>query len=125
VAQDGQKVPFPREGRLEAGKELGAGRDQRTKVMAALQTPRLHASPAHLVLQEIKVSRLVAHACNPSYSGGREIRRFLRVAFPSQPRANSSGDPPPHLEKQIAHKKRAGEVAQGLVCEFKPQYRKK
>jgi hypothetical protein len=60
----------------------------------------------------------VAHACNPSYSGGAEIRR---IAVQSQPwqivhetlsQKNSS-------QKK---KKRAGRVAQDGEPEFKPQY---
>jgi hypothetical protein len=56
----------------------------------------------------------VAHACNPTYSGGRDQKTEVQ----SQPR-------------QIVHKtlcrkkkspKRAGGVAQGVGPEFKPQY---
>jgi hypothetical protein len=54
----------------------------------------------------------VAHACNPSYSGGQEDqvskKQFVR----------------PYLEK-ILHKERAGEVAQGEGPEFKPPYHQK
>jgi hypothetical protein len=56
---------------------------------------------------------LVAHACNPSYSGGRDQEdHVLKPAW-----ANSSWDP--------IFKKRAGGVSQGVGPEFKPQYHKK
>jgi hypothetical protein len=40
----------------------------------------------------------------------------------SQPGASSWQDP---ISKKIQHTKRAGEVAQGIGPEFKPQYHKK
>jgi hypothetical protein len=53
---------------------------------------------------------LVAHACNPTYSGGRDGG--------SKPvLANSSQDP---ISKKT--QKRAGRGAQGVGSEFKPQY---
>jgi hypothetical protein len=59
----------------------------------------------------------VAHACNPSYSGGRN-----QEDHSSKPaRANSSRDP---ILKNLSHK-RAGGVAQGVGPKFKPQYHKK
>jgi hypothetical protein len=59
----------------------------------------------------------VAHACNPSYSGGRD-----QEDHSSKPvQANSLQDP---ILKNLSHK-RAGRVAQGLGPEFKPQYHKK
>jgi hypothetical protein len=58
----------------------------------------------------------VAHACNPSYSGGRD-----QEDHSSKP-ANSLQDPT--LTKPIT-KKRAGRVAQGIDPEFKHQYCKK
>jgi hypothetical protein len=55
-----------------------------------------------------------AHACNPSYSGGRDQEdHSLKPARP-----NSSQDP---ISKSH-HKKRVGGVAQGVGPEFKPQY---
>jgi hypothetical protein len=56
----------------------------------------------------------VVHACNPSYSGGRDQEdRDLKPA-----QANSSWDP----IKKKKSQKRAGRVAQGRNPEFKPQY---
>jgi hypothetical protein len=55
---------------------------------------------------------LVAHACNPSYSGGRDQKdRGLKPA-----QANRSLDP---ILKNPSEK-RAGGVAQGVGPEFKP-----
>jgi hypothetical protein len=60
---------------------------------------------------------LVAHACNPSYSGtGDQEDCSLKPAW-----AYSSWDP---ISKTL-HKKGACGVAQGLGPEFKPQYWKK
>jgi hypothetical protein len=57
---------------------------------------------------------LVAHTCNPSYTGGRDQEDFSsNLAW-----ANSSQDP---ISKKTHHKKRAGEVAHGTGPEFKPQ----
>jgi hypothetical protein len=58
----------------------------------------------------------VAHACNPSYSGGRDQEN--QVSKPAW--ANSLRDP---ISKKTHHNKRAGGVAQGVDLEFKPQYR--
>jgi hypothetical protein len=59
----------------------------------------------------------VAHACNPSYSGGRDQEDHgLKPA-----QANSSRDP--ISEKTFTE--RAGGVARGVGPEFKPQYCKK
>jgi hypothetical protein len=59
----------------------------------------------------------VAHACNPSYSGGRDQEDHgLKPA-----QANSLRDP---ISKNPSQKM-AGGVAQGLGPEFKPQYCKK
>jgi hypothetical protein len=60
----------------------------------------------------------VAHACNPSYSGGRDQEK--RSSKPAQ--ANSSWDP--YLQKNPSQK-RAGGFAQGESPEFKPQDSKK
>jgi hypothetical protein len=57
---------------------------------------------------------LVAHTCNPSYSGGRD--RGLKPA-----QANSSQNP--ISKKPIV--KRASGVAQGVGTEIKHQYSKK
>jgi hypothetical protein len=60
---------------------------------------------------------LVAHACDPSYSGGSDQEDHL-----SKPDwANSSQDP---ISKNPSQK-RAGGVAQGVGPEFKPQYFKR
>jgi hypothetical protein len=59
----------------------------------------------------------MAHACNPSYSGGRdEDDHGLKPV-----QANSLQDP----ISKILITKRAGEVAQGEGPEFKSQYCKK
>jgi hypothetical protein len=56
----------------------------------------------------------VAHACNPSYSGGRDQEDYsLKPAW-----ANSLRDP----ISKISTTKRTGRVAQGEDPEFKPQY---
>jgi hypothetical protein len=60
----------------------------------------------------------VAHACNPSYSGGRNQEDCgLKPA-----QANSFTRP--YLKKTL-HKKRDGGVTQGVGPEFKPQYHQK
>jgi hypothetical protein len=56
----------------------------------------------------------VAHACNPSYSTGRDQQD--QGSKPTQ--ANSLRDP---ILKNPITKKRAGGVAQGIGPEFKPQ----
>jgi hypothetical protein len=59
----------------------------------------------------------VAHACNPSYSGGRDQEDHgLKSA-----QANSSPDP----FSKIPNTKRTGGVAQGEGPEVKPQFKKK
>jgi hypothetical protein len=56
----------------------------------------------------------MAHACSPSYSGGRDQDgRSLKPAS-----TNSSRDPISKIHKT----KRAGGVAQGIGPEFKHQY---
>jgi hypothetical protein len=60
----------------------------------------------------------MAHACNPSYSGGRDQED--RGSKPAC--ANSSGDP---FLKKTHHEKGAGGVAPGVGLEFKSQYCKK
>jgi hypothetical protein len=56
----------------------------------------------------------VAHACNPSYSGGRDQEDCgLKPTW-----ASSSRDP----ISKIPITKRAGGVAQGEGPKFKPQY---
>jgi hypothetical protein len=60
---------------------------------------------------------LVAHAYNPSYSGGRDQEdRGLKPAW-----GKRSKDP---ISKHPSQK-RAGGMAQGIGPEFKPQYKKK
>jgi hypothetical protein len=56
---------------------------------------------------------LVPHACNPSYSGGKDQEDC--GSKPTQ--ANSSGDP---ISKNPSQK-RAGGVAKGVGPEFKPK----
>jgi hypothetical protein len=58
---------------------------------------------------------LVAHTCNPRYSGGRDQEDLSWK--PKQ--ENSSRDP---ILKKNPSQKRAGGVAQGVGPEFKPQY---
>jgi hypothetical protein len=61
---------------------------------------------------------LVAHACNPSYSGGRDQEDCdLKPA-----QENSSARP--YLQKKPSQKG-DGRVAQGVGPEFKHQYQKK
>jgi hypothetical protein len=58
--------------------------------------------------------KLVAYACNPSYSGGRDQENCsLKPVW-----ANSSQDP----VLKISNTKKAGGVAQGVGPEFKPQH---
>jgi hypothetical protein len=60
----------------------------------------------------------VAHACNPSYTGGRDQEDYsLKPA-----KANRSQDP---ILKKKPSQKRAGRVTQDVGPEFKPQYGKK
>jgi hypothetical protein len=65
-------------------------------------------------LREMRSQELVAHACNPRYSGGRD-----QEDHSSKP--NSSRDP---ILKNPSQK-RSGEVAQGGGSDFKHQYHKK
>jgi hypothetical protein len=58
----------------------------------------------------------VAHACNPSYLGGRDQKDH--GSKPAQ--ANSSQDP--ISKKKKITKNGGGGVAQGVGPEFKPQY---
>jgi hypothetical protein len=61
---------------------------------------------------------LVVHACNPSYSGGRDqVDRGSKPAW-----ANSSAR---LYFKKTLHQKGAGRVTQGVGSEFKPPYCKK
>jgi hypothetical protein len=60
---------------------------------------------------------LVAHTCNPSYSGGRDQEDHSLT----QAQANSSRDP----ISKIPNTKRAGGVAQDVGPKFKPQYCKR
>jgi hypothetical protein len=60
----------------------------------------------------------LVHACNPSYSGGRDQEDHGQK--PAQ--ADSSRDP---ILKNPSQKYRSGGVVQGEGPEFKPQYRKK
>jgi hypothetical protein len=64
-----------------------------------------------------KVQTMVAHTCNPSYSGGRDQEDSS--SEPAQ--ANSSQNP----ILKISITKKAGGVAQGKGPEFKPKYHKK
>jgi hypothetical protein len=57
----------------------------------------------------------VAHACTPSYSGGKDQEDYgLKPA-----QINSSQDPNLEKEKKPSQK-RAARVAQGIGPEFKP-----
>jgi hypothetical protein len=73
----------------------------------------------HLIKKKTKklVSQvLVAHFCNPSYSGGRD-----QEDHGSKPaHANSSRDP---ISEKNIMENNCG-VAQGVSFEFKPQYHK-
>jgi hypothetical protein len=63
----------------------------------------------------------VTHACNPSYSGGRDQEDCgLKPAW-----ANSLHEPISKKPTTKKKKKRAGGVAEGVSPEFKPQYFKK
>jgi hypothetical protein len=65
-------------------------------------------------MKMIIIWALVAHACNLSYSGGRDQEDH--GLKPDQ--ANNLQDP---ISKNPSQK-RADEVAQGVDLEFKPQY---
>jgi hypothetical protein len=58
----------------------------------------------------------VAHTCNPSYSGGREIRRIVVRSQPGQIVRDSLS------QKKNPSQKKAGGVAQDVGPEYKPQY---
>jgi hypothetical protein len=60
----------------------------------------------------------VAHACNSSYSGGKD-----QEDLGSKP-AQANNSMRTYLKKTL-HKNRAGGVVQGEGPEFKPQYQKK
>jgi hypothetical protein len=63
----------------------------------------------------------MAHACNPSYSGGRDQEDCsLKPAW-----GKSLRDLISKKKKKSHHQKRAGAVAQGVGSEFKLQYHKK
>jgi hypothetical protein len=58
---------------------------------------------------------LVAHTCNPSYSGSRDQEdQGLKPALDKQSTR-------PYLEETL-HKKKDGRMAQGVGPEYKPQY---
>jgi hypothetical protein len=59
---------------------------------------------------------LMAHTCNPSYSGRDQEDQGSKPA-----QANNSRD---FILKKTITRKRAGGVAQGVGPEFKPQYHK-
>jgi hypothetical protein len=64
---------------------------------------------------------LSCHACNPSYSGGRDQEDSgLKPAW-----ANSSWDTTSRKKKQTQIRRKASRVAQGVGLEFKSQYHKK
>jgi hypothetical protein len=65
------------------------------------------------ILNQASSRALVAHACNPSYSGGRDQEDCGSKAA----QANSLRD----LISKKPSQKRVGGVAQGLGPEFKPQ----
>jgi hypothetical protein len=60
----------------------------------------------------------VAHTSNPSYTGDRKQEDCSLKPVP----ANSSRD---LISKKKKSQKRTGGVAQGVGCEFKPQYCRK
>jgi hypothetical protein len=60
---------------------------------------------------------LVAHTCNPHYSGGRDQEEHIGT----QPREIVHKT----LSQKNPSQKRAGGMAQGVGPEFKPQYHKK
>jgi hypothetical protein len=64
---------------------------------------------------------LVAHACNPRYSGGRD----QDDQGSNSAQANSLEIPPSQINLSQKKGERAGVVAQGVGPEFKPQYCKK
>jgi hypothetical protein len=67
------------------------------------------------IKKTITSQALVAHSCNPSYSGGRD-----QEDHSSKPAwANSLRS---YRENTHHPKKRAGGVAQGIGLGFKPQY---
>jgi hypothetical protein len=65
---------------------------------------------------------LVAHTCNPSYSGGRDQENHGSTPD----REDSSRDPTLKTKqnKKNPSQKRDGRVTQGVGPEFKPQYHK-
>jgi hypothetical protein len=64
---------------------------------------------------------LVAHSCNPSFSGDRDQEDH--GSKPAQ--ANSSQDPILTKKKKKKSQRRAGEVAEGTGPQFKLQYCKR
>jgi hypothetical protein len=67
-----------------------------------------------IILRHLPNQALLAHTCNPSYSGGRDQED--RDSKPAQ--ANRLLDS--IFKKPVT--KKAGGMAQGLGPEFKPQY---
>jgi hypothetical protein len=66
-------------------------------------------------LKTLQSWALMAHVCNPRYSGGRDQEdHSSKSAW-----ANSMQD---LISKKTLHNKRADGVAQGVDPEFKPQY---
>jgi hypothetical protein len=99
--------------KVALNKPLGG---KRTKILGQ---PGLHSDSQKKKSLGIKpLESRVAHACNPSYSGGRnqEDQSWTPAL------ASSSQDP---ILKKIHHKNRADGVAQGVGPEFKPQHHKK
>jgi hypothetical protein len=85
------------------------------------QEPQFIAVPSEKGVKEagaqdwhLKGDRRLAHACNPSYSGGRDQDCGPKPAQFARP----------HLEKNTL-RKRAGEGAQGRGPEFNPSTGKK
>jgi hypothetical protein len=72
----------------------------------------------HTTYKKVKELSASAHACNPSYSGGRDQEDC------SLKSARTKGSRDPILKKPLT-KKEAGGVAQCVGPEFKPQYHKK
>jgi hypothetical protein len=60
---------------------------------------------------------LLAHSCNPTYSGGHDQEDRFKASLGKEFHET--------LSQKTLHKNRAGGVAQGEGPEFKSQYRKK
>jgi hypothetical protein len=69
---------------------------------------------------------LVAHACTPTYSGGRDQEdHSSKPAWANSSRGPISKKKKERKKKRKKSQKRAGGAAQGTDTKFKPQYFKK